>query len=301
MLTPLSDADRLDVDGLERLIEHMIGGGVHGLFVLGTTGESAALSGRLRRELVQRTCKQVADRVPVLVGVTDTSVVESIELARYAAGVGAHAAVITSPFYLPLEQSELFAYAGIMTAEQPLPVMLYNIPQLTKTWYESETLKRLVDRPQIIGIKDSSGDAEYLSVVHEIFARRPSASVLVGTEMMMAAAVRRGVHGAVAGGANIYPRLLVKLYEAAVAGDHESVDILQARLAILGNIYRIGSGSSGIIKALKCAMGYMKICSERLADPYLQFNVEDRKKVRHFMDLVEADAAEPASNETSLV
>jgi dihydrodipicolinate synthase/N-acetylneuraminate lyase len=295
MVTPLADSDRLDVEGLERLIEHIISGGVHGLFILGTTGEASALSGRLRREMIYRTCKQVANRIPVLVGVTDTSVVESIELARYAAGVGAHAAVIASPFYLPLDQRELIGYARQMVSEQPLPVMLYNIPQLTKTWYEYDTLSELVNHPRIIGIKDSSGDAAYLSSVQAICAARPSFSVLVGTEMMMSAAVRNGVHGAVAGGAIIFPRLLVRLYEAAVNHDLSTVDALQQQLAVLGESYQIGGGASGIIKAIKCALGHLRICSERMADPFLPLSVEDRKKVRLCLERIDRSLAVPVS------
>ncbi|HEY9248654.1 MAG TPA: dihydrodipicolinate synthase family protein, partial [Rariglobus sp.] len=85
MATPLCGRDMLDVHGLERLVEHMLGGGVHGLFILGTTGEAPGLSYRLRRELIERTCRQVDGRVPVLVGVTDTAMVEAAGLAAVAA------------------------------------------------------------------------------------------------------------------------------------------------------------------------------------------------------------------------
>src|SRR3954447_26719101 len=85
MITPLSDRDALDVAGLERLIEHIVGGGVNGLFILGTSGEAPGLSYRLRRELVERTCRQVRGRLPVLVGITDTSFVEALSLAELAA------------------------------------------------------------------------------------------------------------------------------------------------------------------------------------------------------------------------
>ncbi|MGC3966100.1 MAG: dihydrodipicolinate synthase family protein [Pirellulales bacterium] len=81
MITPLVDRDELDVPGLERLIEHLIGGGVSGIFLLGTTGEAPSLGYRLRRELVERACKLAAGRVPVLVGITDTAFVESVALA----------------------------------------------------------------------------------------------------------------------------------------------------------------------------------------------------------------------------
>src|SRR5262245_63676777 len=91
LATPLRDEDELDVAGLERLIEHVLAGGVHGLFLLGTTGEGPALSYRLRYELIDRGCRQVAGRVPVLVGVSDPSFVETLRLAERAAAAGAQA------------------------------------------------------------------------------------------------------------------------------------------------------------------------------------------------------------------
>ena len=95
MVTPLENRDTLDAPGLKRLVEHILAGGVHGLFVLGTSGEGPSLSYRLRCELIERTCEQVAGRVPVLVGVTDASFVESVNLADYAADVGAAAVVLS--------------------------------------------------------------------------------------------------------------------------------------------------------------------------------------------------------------
>src|SRR5687768_4840469 len=91
MVTPLRGIDELDAAGLERLIERLISGGVRGLFILGTTGEGPSLSHRLRRELIERTCRQVANRIPVLVGITDTAFVECLEIARHSAESGAAA------------------------------------------------------------------------------------------------------------------------------------------------------------------------------------------------------------------
>src|SRR5687767_8148332 len=93
LVTPLKDRDTLDVEGLERVIEHVLSGGVHGLFLLGTTGEGTSLSYRLRREMISAACRQVKRRVPVLVAVTDTAFIESVALARHAAEAGADAVV----------------------------------------------------------------------------------------------------------------------------------------------------------------------------------------------------------------
>src|ERR1700744_6220445 len=102
MITPLRGRDELDVAGLERLIEHILGGGVHGLFILGSTGEGPSLSERLKRELIERSAKIVDHRVPLLVGISDTSLADSIALAKHAAEAGADAVVCTSPFYFPI-------------------------------------------------------------------------------------------------------------------------------------------------------------------------------------------------------
>src|ERR1700744_501803 len=104
VVTPLLSRDELDVAGLERLVEHVLSGGVHGIFVLGTTGEAPSLSYRLRRELIERTCKLVAGRVPVLVGITDTAFVEAVSLSQWAAECGAHALVVSAPYYFPNSQ-----------------------------------------------------------------------------------------------------------------------------------------------------------------------------------------------------
>src|SRR5690349_2273303 len=94
IVTPLLDRDKLDLDGLQRLIERTLNGGVTGLFLLGTTGEGASISYRLRRELIERTCRQVNKRVSILVNITDTSFVETLNLARHAADSGAQALVV---------------------------------------------------------------------------------------------------------------------------------------------------------------------------------------------------------------
>ena len=124
LVTPLRDRDTLDLDGLERLVEHVIDGGVSGLFILGTTGEAPSLSYRLRRQLIVRVCAQVRGRVPVFTGITDTSFVESVSLAQHAADAGADALVLALPYYFPAGQTELLEYISHLLPELPLPLML---------------------------------------------------------------------------------------------------------------------------------------------------------------------------------
>jgi 4-hydroxy-tetrahydrodipicolinate synthase len=119
LVTPLLDRDTLDTGGLERLIEHVLAGGVQGLFILGTTGEGPSLGYRLRHELIERTCRLAAGRVPVMVGITDTAFIESVRLARTAADGGAAAVVAAPPYYYPARQLELVEYIEHLAAELP--------------------------------------------------------------------------------------------------------------------------------------------------------------------------------------
>jgi 4-hydroxy-tetrahydrodipicolinate synthase len=219
MVTPLRDRDALDVPGLERLVEHMLAGGIHGLFILGTTGEAPSLSYRLRRELVDRVCRQVLGRVPVLVGITDTALVESLALARHAAQAGAQAVVAAPPFYFPAGQPELLHYVEHLTAELPLPLFLYNMPMMTKVAFAPQTVRQLLGNARIVGVKDSSGDLGYFEQLLAVARERPDWSVLVGPEHLLADAVERGGQGGVNGGANLCPRLFVELYAAACRHD----------------------------------------------------------------------------------
>jgi len=282
MITPLRDRDALDLDGLERLVEHLIAGGVHGLFALGTTGEAPSLSHRVRHELVAQTLKIARRRVPVLVGITDTSFTESIELARTCADLGAAAVVTAPPYYFPAGQPELCEYLDDLAAELPLPLFLYNMPSMTKVSLELPTVQHAMQNAKVIGIKDSSGDMINLHRLVELSRQRPDDwSVLIGPEELTAEAVMLGAHGGINGGANVHPRLYVQLYEAAVAGDLPRVRELQRRvLELAGQLYTVGRHRSSLIKGVKCALNLLGICADTMAEPFRSFREPERAIVR---------------------
>ncbi len=288
MITPLADRDTLDTEGLGRLVEHLVGGGVHGLFILGTSGEAPSLSYRLRREVVQRVCSQVGDRLPVLVGVTDTSIVETLAMARCAADAGATAVVLAPPYYFPLSQAELIRYVRRLVAELPLPLVLYNMPAMTKVSFEPETIRQLLDEPQIIGLKDSSRQMDYFVTVRQITRQRPDWSLLVGFEHMLVDTIAAGGDGGVLAGANVSPRLLVGLYEAALQADHRRIEQLQQALSIQRQIYTVGSGSTPSLQGIKCALALRRICSDRMAEPYYGLPTDERDQIAAILDRLAA-------------
>jgi 4-hydroxy-tetrahydrodipicolinate synthase len=268
LVTPLLERDVLDRAGLERLIEYVLAGGVHGLFLLGTTGEASALSSRVRREFVKATIQQVNRRVPILVGVSDTCVVESLQLARDVAELGADGVVATTPYYIPLEEAELVEYVRVLDKESPLPVLLYNMPRLTKQPFSLAALRAAMQFEKIVGVKDSSGDMDYFKKLCDLAAERPDWSLLIGSESKLADAVRMGADGGVMGGANVAPKLLVDVYDSATSGDDERVAMLHESLRDLGSIYKFGEYAAGTIRGIKCALELMGICSGRMADPH---------------------------------
>jgi 4-hydroxy-tetrahydrodipicolinate synthase len=284
MITPLLGRDQLDHAGLERLIEHILAGGVQGLFILGTSGEAPSLSYRLRREVMDRVCQQVRGRIPVLVGITDTSFVEAINLARHAAEHGAQSVVTSTPYYLPTGQPELIEHVEHLVPELPLPLYLYNMPQLTKVHYEPATLKRLAHLEKIAGVKDSSGDLAYFDQLLELRSVRPDWSVLVGPEHLLAETVRRGGDGGVNGGANFHPRLFVELHAAVRSGDTVRAAELQRQVEQLGQIYSVGQHASAVIKGMKCACNLLGLCSDVMAEPFARFNEPERARVRAVLE-----------------
>ncbi|MFB0553341.1 MAG: dihydrodipicolinate synthase family protein [Phycisphaerae bacterium] len=284
MITPLLDRDTLDAAGLERLIEHILAGGVHGLFILGTTGEAPSLSYRLRYELIERVCREVKGRVPVLVGITDTSFVESVNVARKAQDAGAQAVVLAPPYYFPAGQAELLEYLRHLTPELPLPVFLYNMPSYTKLVFEPETIRAAAELPGIAGIKDSSGNMPYFRQLQSLLKDHPDFSLLMGQEELLAEAVLLGGHGSVCGGANLIPELYVELYNAACSKDLPKVESLHKKVMQLSNaIYNVGQYESSFLKGLKCALSCIGICSDFLAEPFHRFRRAEHEVIQRYV------------------
>jgi 4-hydroxy-tetrahydrodipicolinate synthase len=285
MITPLTRRGTLDGSGLERLVEHLISGGVHGLFVLGTTGEGPALPRRLQVDVIKETCQQVAGRVPVIVGVTDTVLEEAVELAAKAKELGAQAVVTSAPFYYPASQAELLTYLEKLADAVPLPIFLYNAPSNTHHRFDPETVRSAAEIPNIVGLKDSGCDMIYFHCVQEGLKDRPNFTLLVGPEELMAEAVLLGGHGGMCAGSNIWPRLYVDLYNAAAASDLEAVRRLQSTVMRLSTtVYRVDAGESSLLRGMKCAVAELGICADGMMPPFEPFDDASRAKIRQYLN-----------------
>jgi 4-hydroxy-tetrahydrodipicolinate synthase len=287
LVTPLLEADELDVGGLEKLVEHVLAGGVSGIFVLGTTGEFSGLSYRLRYEMVERVCKQVDGRVPVLVGITDTSIIESINMAERAAGSGATAVVSAPPYYYPTGQPELIEYYEKLSGRINLPMFLYNMPLHTKTILEPSTVRTISENDKVVGLKDSSANMAYFRLLQYAMKDRPGFKLFVGPEEILADATVLGADGGVNGGSNLFPALYVELYESAINRDFDRIKTLQEKvLLISSHIYRVGRFGSSYMKGLKCALSLMGICNDYMTDPFNRFRKQEREMISEALKII---------------
>lgn len=281
LVTPLIDCNTIDEKGLENLIEHTISGGVHGIFILGTTGEFASLSHKLRIELIELTCRLVQSRIPVLIGITDTSFSESLELAQKAHECGADAVVTAPPFYYIISQAELIDYVKKLKENIELPLMLYNIPVYAKNAFEPETVRSASEIQGVIGIKDSSSDPGYLKRVRHLLKDRDDFTILTGTEEHLSEFVLSGGHGGVTGGANLFPALFAELYGASLNRDHKKIKPLQEKIMqICATIYKSDYDETGYLKGLKCALSITGLCSGTLAEPLCMLSDEEKDRIR---------------------
>jgi len=281
LVTPLLDNNTLDLEGLEKLVEHVIAGGVNGLFILGTTGEAQSLSYELRVEMIKQTARILEDRLPLLVGISDTSLADSISLSQVAADAGADALVSAPPYYFATGQPELAEFYESLIPQLELPIYLYNMPSHTKVNFAPSTIHRIAENEKVIGFKDSSANGTYFQQVMYEMRDRKDFSIFVGPEEMMAEVVLMGAHGGVNGGANMFPKLYVDLYKAAASQNMAEVKRLQAIvMQISATIYSVGSFGSSYLKGVKCGLSVLGICNDFLASPFNKFDEDHRNRIR---------------------
>ncbi len=223
--------------------------------------------------------------MPVLVGVTDTSLDESVKLAEAAARCGAAGVVAAAPYYFAPSQQEMIEYFTALADALPLPLYLYNMPSHVKVFLEAATVKKLAEHPNIVGLKDSSANMNYFETLLYHLGGRDDFALYVGPEELTGECVLMGADGGVNGGANMFPELYVAMYEAAKAGDVVRVRELQRRIMQISvSIYTVGKYGSSYLKGVKCALSLLGICDDYISWPYRHFRAEERAKIREALE-----------------
>ena len=282
MVTPLDAKRRLDKKGTKNMVNHLLKGGVDGIFLLGTTGEGPHLSYAIREELVKTVCGLVKGRVPVLVGITETDMDDAVAFAAKCKSYGAAAVVAAPPYYFKLTQAECVAWFTEMADRLPLPLVVYDMPAHTDTIIEPATIAKLAAHPNIIAMKDSSSIIALFNkfrIALEPFADK--FSLFMGPDEAMGEAVLLGADGGVCTGANLWPAQFKAMYLAAKAGDVEKVRRLQ-RFTTMSSylLYGLGQGQIGFLKGVKCALAEMGLIQNVLSAPFTPFAGREREHVK---------------------
>ncbi|PVX81145.1 dihydrodipicolinate synthase family protein [Paraburkholderia unamae] len=267
VVTPLTTDMEVDAPSLRRVVRHLIDGGVHGLFILGSSSEVVFLDAQRRAEVIRIVMEEAGGRVPVIAGVIDIATDRCIQHAREARALGVDALVLTAPFYTRTSQAEIVDHFCYVRDAVDLPLIAYDIPVCVNIKLERETLHKLYARKAIVGLKDSSGDDGNMRMVMRDFAAHPDFAVLTGSEITVDYALLGGGHGAVPGLANVDPAGYVRLYDAARKGDWVAARAEQQRLIELFEIvfqgYPDTSRNASGVGGFKTAMQMMGLITHR--------------------------------------
>jgi 4-hydroxy-tetrahydrodipicolinate synthase len=272
VVTPLAADLSPDLASFTRVIEHLLAGGVHGLFFLGSTSEVIFHDAPARRAILAHAVEVVNGRVPVLAGVVDPTTDRVIAHARDAAAIGVDGLVVTAPFYTRTSQAETIAHFRHVRDAVKTPVIAYDIPVAVHIKLDRATVGTLAREGVIAGLKDSSGDDGSFRYVLADMADRPDFFCMTGGELGVDGALLMGAHGAVPGLANVDPAGYVRLWNAARRGDWATARAEQERLCRLFEIVRCGlprtsAGAAGVggFKTAMRALGI--IATNRMARP----------------------------------
>lgn len=240
LVTPMNPDETISQDGLKRLIDGVIEAGVHGVFTCGTAGEFWALDVDEKRRIYDWTVAFADGRVPAYVGTSSNVTTEAVALAKAAESSGADCLSILTPMFITPSDDELFRHYAEIAESTTLPILLYNLPARTGVALSVALVERLHRRfPNIVGIKDSSGDFEQaLRFVREM---PDGFRMVMGRDTLILAALEAGAAAAIAASANVAPDIAAGIYDAFLEGDRDRAADLQARLAPLRAAFALGS------------------------------------------------------------
>jgi 4-hydroxy-tetrahydrodipicolinate synthase len=272
LVTPFRDG-QVDEDAFVRLVERQIAGGVHGLVPVGTTGETSTLSHDEHRRVVELAVQTAAGRLPVVAGAGSNATDEAIELARHAKTVGADAALVVTPYYNRPSQEGLYAHYRAINDAVQIPLLVYNVPSRTSVDISNETLGRLAKLPNIVGIKDATGD----------LARASQQRLLCGEDWVMLSGnddvalgyLAHGGHGCISVTANVAPEACALFYNDALSGQWAGALQAQDRLIRLHKALFTDASPA----PTKFALAHLGLCSEEARLPIVPASEASRKEV----------------------
>jgi dihydrodipicolinate synthase/N-acetylneuraminate lyase len=292
MVTPFTQEGDVDLGAAARITEHLAGAGTS-VFVLGTTGEAPSIDLDARARLVDVTVRQNAGRTTTYAGISDNCMTVSVDLARRFADLGAQVVVAHVPSFYPLVDEDVLRYFEQLADRSPVPMMLYNMPALTKTTLSLNVIDRLSHHPRIVGLKDSQNDTQRLAEALALWRDRPDFAHLTGCAVLSMTALSQGSKGIVPSAANLAPALFCRLYEAVLAGDMDLAGRLQARGDGIAETYAKGRPLSQSLPILKAMMHICGFCGQQVLPPLQPVTAGQIQEIRDQWPAIEAMIHQP--------
>ena len=275
LVTPMQDDGRVDHDALRRLIDWQIAEGTQCIGVVGTTGESPTLSFEEHFEVIRVAVEHAAGRVPVMAGTGGNSTAEAIELSRHAAKVGADCTLSVVPYYNKPSQEGMYQHFRAIAEAADIPMLLYNVPGRTVADMLPDTVLRLAQVPGIVGIKEATGDIERACT---LIRKAPKGfSIYSGDDGTAVALMLLGGHGNVSVTANVAPRAMRELCDAALAGDARRAAAVHLRLLSLHQALFVEPSPT----ATKWALSRLGRCGAALRLPITPLSNAGQTVVEH--------------------
>jgi 4-hydroxy-tetrahydrodipicolinate synthase len=260
LVTPFRDG-AVDEKAFAELLERQIAGGVHGVVPVGTTGETSTLSHDEHKRVVELCVEIAAGRVRVIAGAGSNSTAEAIELAAHAKAVGADGALAVTPYYNRPSQEGLYQHYRAMNDAVQLPILVYNVPSRTSVDLSNETLERLAKLPNIVGIKDATGDMSRASFQRLMCGEEWI--MLSGDDPTALGYMAHGGHGCISVTSNVAPEAMAAFFNACMAKDWETALYWQDRLIRLHKALFLDASPS----PTKFALAHLGLCTEETRLP----------------------------------
>jgi 4-hydroxy-tetrahydrodipicolinate synthase len=260
LVTPFTeDRKSIDEEKLRSLVNYCIKLGVNGIVPCGTTGEFVNLSEEEKRKVIKVAIDEANGRVPVVAGTGASSTEQALEMTKYAKDAGADAALVVTPYYLKPADRGIYEHYATIASAVDLPIILYNIPQCTGLPLPWQMVEDLAQIPNIVAVKDSSGQLAFILAVLEKV--RDKINVLCGHDEVVVAALAAGCSGAILASANFIPDVWIQIYNHVKKGELQQARELQYKIQKIARIIA-GSGAVGAKEALNIMK--MKVGSTRM-------------------------------------
>ncbi|ALS38135.1 4-hydroxy-tetrahydrodipicolinate synthase [Enterococcus rotai] len=279
MVTPLDQTNKIDANATKQLVNRLIDKKVNGLFILGTNGEFHVLSDLEKLRFAEIVIAETRGRIPVYVGTGGNSTDQVISLSKEMTSLGADALSVITPYFVAPTEAELIQHYLTIAEANIAPILLYNIPKNTGTNISRQLVEQVAGHPNIIGIKDSSGNIEMIKEYLTI-AKKHDFSVLSGSDSLILSALKAGATGAIAATSNVLTEIDVAIYRHWLEGEIEKAQVMQDSIEEFRRILKLGTIPS-VLKAAVCHQG-IAVGTARL--PVQPLSVEALSEVTQVMD-----------------